>query len=368
MKPWWQPHIGDLEEKFVLDVLRSHYINEGHICTEFEQKLSKILNVPYVVATTSGTASLFLSLAALGVGPGDEVIVPDFTFIATANAARLTGAKVVLVDVDPETLTMDPEAFKAAITKNTKAVMPVHVSGRAAQMKEILSIAKEKNIFVVEDAAEALLSKYQGASLGNLGDLGILSFSANKMITMGQGGAVLTSDRKLYEKVRMLKDHGRPVRGTGGNDIHFITGYNFKLTNLQAAVGLAQLEYLPGRAKRASEIQKFYQEEFKSLEGLKILPFEKEDQPLWTDALSDQRDDICLALEKTGYECRKFWYPLHTQAPYQTNESLLQTATHLGPKAFWLPSHFLLTDSDLEKISESVKTFFKHRDRKGKVE
>jgi perosamine synthetase len=358
MKRWWLPEIGELEQKLVQEVLQSHYVNEGEVTSDFEKRLADLLNVPYVVATTSGTSALYLSLAALGIGPGDEVVVPDITFIATANAARLAGATIVLADVNEKNLLLDPRAFEKVITKKTKAVMPVHISGHAAPLEEIRALAKANGIFVVEDAAEALNSRHKGQALGTIGELGALSFSANKAITTGQGGAVLTRDKKLYEKIVMLKDQGRPVRGTGGNDIHFTTGYNFKLTNLQAAVGVGQLSYLHTRMKRFRELHSIYQNEFQNLKGLHILPFSSEEQPLWTDAICERRDELCEHLATNGFECRKFWYPLHTQAPYKDSDQRFPVASKVGPQAFWLPSSFLLTNDDISTIVKLVKKFF----------
>ncbi|SVB90055.1 uncharacterized protein METZ01_LOCUS242909, partial [marine metagenome] len=174
----------------------------------------------YAVGVTNGTSALFLALAALGIGHGDEVVVPDLTFIATANAVTLTGATPVLVDIDPATLTISPEAFEKAITAHTRAVIPVHISGRSADLPAIVAIAKEHGLAVVEDAAEAFASFHDGRALGTIGIAGCLSFSPNKTIMTGQGGMVLTDDEGLHLRLRELKDQGRPVRGTGGDDPH----------------------------------------------------------------------------------------------------------------------------------------------------
>ena len=210
---WWQPQIGKTERRLINQVLDDNYINEGGLTTEFEEKLAKLLGVKQVIATTSGTVAIFLALKALGVGPGDEVIVPDITFVATANAVDLCGAKPILVDIDPLTLNISPDTVTKAITSRTKAIVPVHYSGRAAKMDQILKIAKKHHLVVVEDAAEALLSKYKGRYLGTLGNAGCFSFSPNKTITTGQGGAIVTNDNKLATKLRGLKNQGRPPEG-----------------------------------------------------------------------------------------------------------------------------------------------------------
>ena len=190
------------EYSLIKEVLDSNYINEGDTTTRFEQKVAELVGAKHAIAVTSGTIAIFLSLAALAVGPGDEVIVPDVTFIATANAVRLAGANPVLVDVDPTTLNIDPEAVKKAITARTRAVVPVHVSGRAADMPAILEIARSHNLFVVEDAAEGFMSSLNGKFLGTIGHLGCLSFSPNKTITTGQGGMILTDNDALFARLR----------------------------------------------------------------------------------------------------------------------------------------------------------------------
>src|SRR5207253_5319079 len=234
--PWWQPRIGSEEGTRVLAVLDSEFINDGDVTSEFERRLAALAGCRHAVAVTSGTAALYLSLKAVGIGPGDEVVVPDLTFIATANAVTMAGATPVLADVDAKTLTLSTESFAQAITSRTKAVIPVHVSGRGADMDGITRIAAQHGLRVIEDAAEALGSFVRGLALGTIGDTGCFSFSPNKTITTGQGGAILTNDDQLHARLRALKDQRRPVRGTGGADLHPTVGYNFKFTNLQAAV------------------------------------------------------------------------------------------------------------------------------------
>jgi len=357
---WWQPQTGENEARLVQQVLESNFLNDGEFTTRFELKLSEILGCKHVVAVTSGTSALFLSLAGLGIGPGDEVIVPDVTFIATANAVTMTGARVVLADVVPETLNLCPAAFERAITPKTKAVIPVHVSGRPANMPAILKIAESHGIHVVEDAAEALLSKLNGKYLGTFGKSGIFSFSPNKTITTGQGGAVLTNDETLHFRLRELKDQGRPFRGTGGNDEHPRIGYNFKLTNLQAAIGLAQLEHLKDRVERLKRHYEIYQERLAHLDGISILPFKvgEGEVPQWVDSYVDRRDELEEFLSAQGAMCRKFWFPMHTHAPYRQSDELFPNSTRCVPRALWLPSAFTLTDDDIGKVCGLIRKFF----------
>ena len=356
---WWVPQIGDEERARVLKVLESTFLNDGEVTTQFEQRLAELLGIKHVVAVTSGTAAIFLALASLGVGPGDEVIVPDVTFIATANAVSLTGATVVLVDIDPKTMTMDPEAFARAITLRTKAVIPVHVSGRAADLTAILNIARAHGIHLVEDAAEALMSQFKGRALGTYGMLGCLSFSPQKLITMGQGGAILTNDDRLHTRLRELKDQGRPVRGTGGDDAHPSVGYNFKLTNLQTAVGLGQLGSLPTRLLQMQETYRRYTKGLQGVQGINLFPFhlDEGESPQWIDALADDRDGLDRYLLEHGAQCRRFWFPLHTQAPYREADDRFPQSTRCAPKALWLPSALTLSADDIARVCQTIIEF-----------
>src|SRR3989338_1398243 len=186
--PWWQPRVEREDYEFIKQALDANFINEGPLAERLEKEIASFLDAKYAVATTSGTIAIFLSLKAVGIGYGDEVIVPDATFIATANAVELTGAKPILVDINPNTLTISVDAIKKAVTPKTKAIIPVHVTGRGADMEKIMEIAKKQNIFVIEDAAEALGSKHNGKYLGTLGDAGCFSVAANKTLATGQGG------------------------------------------------------------------------------------------------------------------------------------------------------------------------------------
>jgi perosamine synthetase len=353
--PWWQPQLAGTEMEQLQRVLASNYLNDGSVTREFEQAFARTIGAPHAVAVTSGTAAIFLALAACGIGPGDEVLVPDLTFIATANAVRLTGATVVLVDIDRETLTMDPAAAARAITKRTRAIVPVHVTGRAGTFDAILALAESHNLAVVEDAAEALLSKHRGRMLGTFGRAGAFSFSPAKTFTTGQGGMVVTGDDALHTRLRELKDQGRAQTGTGGDDLHPVMGYNFKYTSLQAAIGLAQLSVVPERIARQVAIQRLYAKELSGLKGLRVLPFLDEEVPQWTDVLIEDRDRVAAELRAQGMHSRNFWLPLHSQLPYQQSDSFFPNAAWASPRALWLPSAFTLTDDDVHAVCDALK-------------
>lgn len=358
---WWLPQTGTPEERqYIKQALDDNYVNEGHLCVEYENKISELVGAEYAVGTTSCTIALFMSLKAFGIGHGDEVIVPDMTFIASANAVDLTGATPVLVDVSDD-ITISLDAIRSAITDKTKAIMPVHVTGRAADMEGILQIAKQHNLIIVEDAAEALMSKHKGRFLGTWGDTGCYSFSPNKTITTGQGGVVVTNSKEIYTKLKMLKDQGRPERGSGGDDIHHIRGYNFKFTNLQAAIGLGQLHYLDRRIKRMREIYSWYSEGLKEVSEVTLYQCDLDSGavPQWTDAVVEKRNELEAYLRENNIDSRKYWLPLHTQTPYKNENSGFAKSIALSASSLWLPSAFTLEKEDIEMTCTKIKEFYR---------
>jgi len=359
--PWWVTQFGRTERVLIDEAFASNFINDGDLTTRFENDLASRVASKYAVATSSGTAAIFLALAGLDIGHGDEVLVPDVTFIATANAVTLTGARPVLVDVDPCTLNMDPRAAERALSANTKAIVPVHVSGRGADMPSLLELGKRHNLPVIEDAAESLVSRRFGKTLGTLGVAGCVSFSPNKHITTGQGGMVFTNSEQLQVRLRELKDQGRPVRGTGGDDPHPRVGYNFKLTNVQAAIGLGQLELLDQRAKRLRDHYRIYREQLADLWQVEWPGFaiEEGETPQWVDVIvHERRNELEEFLAARQMGCRRFWHPLHTQPPYRQPDAAFPNSSRLMPKALWLPSAFTLTDADIAEVCRAIREFF----------
>lgn len=356
---WWVPQIGRKEGKYLRKVYCSSFPNEGELTKLFERKIAGLLGAKHAVAVTSGTAAIFLALKALGIGRNDEVIVPDMTFIATANAVELCGAKPVLVDVDPVTLNISPSAAEAAITGRTKAIVPVHVSGRASDMKALLRIAGARHLAIVEDAAEAFVSQHKRKYLGTFGACGCFSFSPHKTITTGQGGIVVTDDDRLHVRIRELKDQGRPVRGTGGDDRHDSIGYNFKFTDLQAAVGLGQLEYLAARIKKMKAIRARYHKNLRTVKGISLFDFDKGETPQWTDVLAERRDSLDAYLKSRKVNCRKFWFPIHQQIPYKLPDDRFPESTRLARKALWLPSAFTMSIKDVDRVCGIIKKFYR---------
>jgi len=363
--PWWQPEVGGAEHELLRSVLDSNFLNDGELTTRFEAEIARLIGAPHAVAVTSGTTAITLALLGLGIGSGDEVVVPDVTFIATANAVTLTGAKPVLADVDAATLCLAPEALRRVLTPRTRAVVPVHVSGRGGTLAAVLAVAREHGLCVVEDAAEALGSRHGGRPLGLHGDAGCFSFSPNKTITTGQGGMIVTRDARLHARLRELKDQGRPVRGTGGDDAHPTLGFNFKFTNLQAAVGLGQLQYFARRVERQQAIYRLYRDALRDVPGVRVFPcgVDEGEIPQWTDVDADDRDGLDRHLAAAGCHCRRFWHPLHTQPPYRGPDAAYPVATRAAPRALWLPSAFQLTDAQVGRVADEVRRHYHDRAR-----
>ncbi len=356
------PQVGTPNErKWITHALDTNFINEGPLATEFEKQIAARVGTKFAIAVPSCTTGIFLALKAAGVKPGDEVIVPDITFIATANAVDLCGAKPILVDIDPKTLTISIEAAKKAITSKTKAIAPVHVTGRAADMKAILALAAEHGLVVVEDAAEALMSQHEGQYLGTFGNAGCFSFSPNKTITTGQGGMIVTNDEQLATKIRALKNHGIPTRGTGGNDLHATIGYNFRMTDLQAAIGLGQLDFLEERVSRMKRHYELYSKELAGVPEVTLYPCNIAGGavPQWTDIVLEKRDELDTYLHEQNIDCRKYWFPIHQQVAYQLPDDAFPNSTRFSPRSLWLPSAFTLKDEEIMEVCRAIKQFFR---------
>jgi perosamine synthetase len=372
--PWWQPQTSEEDIARVSEVLRSNQLGDGAVVREFEKRITELLGCTYALMAPSGTAAITMGLIAAGVGPGDDVLVPDLTWVATATGVEMCGAKVVLVDIDPTTLNMSPEAMRRAITPRTKAIVPVHVSGRACDMEAINVIAKEHTLAVIEDAAEALMSKHRGKYLGTWSNAGAFSMSIFKLITSGQGGFIVTDDQALYEKMRELRNQGLPAGGqkllsrignflgvgASGSDERFNSvGYNFKTTNVLGALALGQLSALDFRMERIRRTYTIYKENL-APGTITLFPFDIQngELPLWIDAYTPKRDELCKYLQSKQIETRPFWLPLHQQKIYQGSDASFPAATAITPQSFWLPSAFTMTDDDALRVCKEINTFF----------
>jgi perosamine synthetase len=355
--PWFSVEAGAEEAARVGEVIASNYINDGNVTREFERRCAEILGVRHCVGVTSGTAGIALALMAVGIGPGDEVIVPDLTFIATANAVRLTGATVRLVDVEPRRFALDVDKAEAAIGPRTRAVVPVDVNGRGADYAALEKLCARRGLELVCDAAEAFGSRFQGRPLGSFGRAAAFSFSANKTVTTGQGGMVATNEDAVHDRLRELKDQGRRQQGTGGNDLHPVLGFNFKLTNLQAAVGLAQLDRLEARLDGFRRRDRWYRELLGDCPGIVLPTVDHNGGEItqWTDALIDRADEIESALSAEKIGSRRFWLPIHRQESYRAADAGFEAAIDVSARGLWLPSHFSLTQEEAERTASVIR-------------
>jgi perosamine synthetase len=354
--PWFSPEMTGDELAQLKRVLDSGFVNDGPVTKRFETEIARIAGTRFAVAVTSGTIAIFSALAAVGVRSGDEVLVPALTFIATANAVRLTGATPVLVDIEPERFAIDPEAALAALTPRTRAIVTVDVNGRGAAYDRIEPLCERHDLLLVTDSAEGLGSHYRGRPLGSFGQAGCFSFSPNKFVTTGQGGVVTTNDEALYHRLLEIKDQGRPVRGTGGDDMHPSMGFNFKFTDLQAAVGLAQLGSLDARVEAARRRDALYQEYLGNVQGVRLGAMqEKGEARLWADALIERRDAVAAAFAQAGIGFRNFWHPINVQRPYQDQRGPFPVAEKVSRQGMWLPSHFAITVAEMERTARVLR-------------
>ena len=360
--PVCEPKLGGNELKYVSECVRSNWISSaGSFIEKFENAFKRHCGTRYAVVCSSGTAALHLALAALGIKKGDEVIVPTFTMIATANAATYLGAKPVFVDADPVTWNIDTNKIEAKITKRTKAIIVVHTYGFPADMDRIISIAKKHNLFVVEDAAEAHGAEYKGRRVGSIGDVACFSFYANKIITTGEGGMVTTNIKEIAGKVKILRDH------SFSKERHFwhkCLGYNYRMTNLQAAIGLAQVERFKMLVEARIRNAKYYNLLLNDIKGIRFPPQAKGIKSVYwmysiliDDDFGLTRDKLRMYLAQRGIETRTFFIPLHLQPIYfkESNERL-PVAEELCRKGIYFPSAATLTTKDIEYIVDCIKS------------
>ncbi len=334
----------------------------GPFVERFERGFADYLGAEHALATSSGTTALHLSLAALGVGPGDEVIIPDLTFAASANAVIHAGATPVLVDVTPDSWTMDVAAARDAVSPKTRAIMPVHLYGQPAPMAELQALARELGLLLIEDAAEALGSTYDGRPVGGFGDAAIFSFFGNKLITTGEGGMAVFRSAEAAERAKILRDHGmRPDKRYW----HDVVGFNYRMTNLQAAVGCAQLEQIDRFIERKLEIGASYRRALADCPGL-TFPAVRENarNTYWlfslvvdAERVNTSRDDLMARLHKAGIETRPVFHPLHQMPPYESfgGGRSFEASTHISKSGISLPSSITLSDEDIEYVAGAIR-------------
>ena len=364
--PVAEPSLGEKELLYVTECVLTGWVSSaGKFVARFEEMFAEFCGTRYAIATSNGTTALHLALLSLGIGRGDEVIVPTLTFIATANAVTYTGARPVFVDSEPETWNIDPNLIEEVVTPRTKAIMPVHLYGHPANMDPILEIADRYGFAVVEDAAEAHGARYKGRRVGGIGDIGVFSFYGNKIVTTGEGGMVVTDRADLAEQVHMLRDHGMsPERRYW----HPVLGYNYRLTNLQAAVGVAQMEKVDAILAAKRRIAQAYNEGLRELPGVSLPP-----EAPWAynvywlysvlvDAgiFGHTRDDLMTWLKERGIETRPLFPPVHTQPIYATGQRL-PIAEHIASTGLSLPSAVGLSSEDVARVVQTIRTIAMER-------
>jgi perosamine synthetase len=356
--PVSQPSIGPREIDFVSNAVRSGWVSSiGEYIESFENKFAAFCGTKYALAVSNGTTALHLALVSLGVKSGDEVIIPDLTFVATANAVTYTGARAVPVDIDPRTLCIDPASVNAAITARTRAIIPVHLYGHPAAMDPLVKIARENKLLLVEDAAEAHGAEYGGRRVGSIGNCGVFSFYGNKVITTGEGGMITTSDPDLYSKAKLLRDHAMsPEKRYWHSEV----GFNYRMTNLQAALGVAQMERIEEFLAKRREIMRWYRRGFASMPSLR-LNYEEPGTAnvFWMicvevpEIAEAARAQLMTALRNGGVDSRPFFYPVSDMPMYSRANT--PVAHDISRRGLNLPSYTDLTEPDVVSICEIVR-------------
>jgi perosamine synthetase len=356
--PISQPSISELEVSYVTDAVRSGWVSSlGSYIKEFERSFAEYCGTERAVSVSNGTTGLHLALLAVDVGPGDEVIIPDLTFVATANAVAYTGAKPVMVDIDPETLCIDPKAVQGAISSRTRVIMPVHLYGHPADMDPINEIARKHDLIVIEDAAEAHGAEYKGKRAGSLARCGVFSFYGNKIITTGEGGMITTDDAGLCRKAERLRDHAmNPSKRYWHDEI----GYNYRMTNLQAALGVAQLKRIDEFSARRREIMEWYRAGLGNHSHVKL-----NRKAVWAahaywmvclevEGMSQaSRDSFITDLRSRGVDARPYFYPVSDMPMYPKSDTPI--SHRISACGINLPSFVGLRREQVDYICAVVK-------------
>jgi len=349
------------EKLYLLDCIESTWISSsGKYIDLFEEAFANFCGVEYALSCCNGTAALHLALLSLGVGPGDEVIIPTLTFVATANAVAYCGATPVFLDSEPDTWNLDPYQIESQITPRTKGIIVVHIYGHPVDMDPVMEISRKRGLFVIEDSAEALGAEFNGHRVGSLGDIGTFSFYGNKIVTTGEGGMVVTKDGDLANKVRQLKGQGMDPKRRYWFPI---VGYNYRMTNVAAAIGLAQLEMIDWHIARRRSIAKQYDQHLSGVSGISLQPEKPWARNVYwrNSVVLDQkllisRDAVMAKLQKVGIETRPFFYPMHILEMYRTIalDRKFPVADRLASSGFNLPSSAALSDDDVAFVCDQL--------------
>jgi len=355
--PVYQPSLAGNEKKYVRECLDSTWISsKGRFIAEFENAFAAFTGIPHAAAVCNGTVALHVALLALGVGPGDEVVVPSLTYIASVNAIRYTGAVPVFADVRPDTWQLDPDEVEKCIGPRTRAIMAVHLYGHPCEMDKLTDLASRKNLFLVEDCAEAFGSRYRGAHVGRSGHVSTFSFFGNKTITTGEGGMVVSSDKALIERAIHLKGQGLAQNREYWHDI---VGYNYRMTNICAAIGLAQIERAEELIARKRKIAGWYKQYLADVPLFMQGEFGEVVHSYWMiSALvtrAELRDPLRAALLSEGIETRPLFFPVHTMPMYARVGCTLPVTEDLSSRGITLPSWPGLSRKNVAEICAAIR-------------
>jgi len=363
--PVAEPEIGEDELQNVVTAIKSGWVSsKGPFIQKFEEKFSSYIGVKHGVATSNGTAALHLALTALQTKRGDEILVPALTFASVANTVLYTRAKPVFIDSHPDYWCINPSKVEEKITKKTKAIIPVHIYGNPCNMNSIMKIAKDHNLIVIEDCAEAHGAEYKDRKVGTFGDIACFSFYGNKIITTGEGGMCLTKDEDLAQKMSLLRDHGMNVKKRYW---HEVIGFNYRMTNMQAALGVAQLEKIDNFLKRKRKIANIYNSFLRNVKGVVShpkMPWAKNVYWLYSILIDSKaygisRDKLMNKLAKKGVETRRFFYPMHLMPPYKKYalKQYFPTTEELSSNGINLPSSVNLTEKEIYEVTHLITRF-----------
>ena len=363
--PISKPSITEKELAYVTDAVQSTWISSlGKYIDTFEAEFAKFCEAKYAVAVSNGTVAIHLALEALGIGEGDEVIVPDLSFVATANSVLHARATPVFADIDPYNFCLDPAVIESLITPRTKAIMPVHLYGHPADMKAICDIADKHQLLVIEDAAEAHGAMAYGKKVGSWGHCATFSFYGNKNITTGEGGMITTNDESFYQKCRHMRDHAMSKEKRYW---HTMVGYNYRMTNIQAAIGCAQLERVMDIMAKKEEIFSWYHRELDGFPGVSLnRTYPWATHAYWLICIElkgyteQQRDEFMLALKEDGVDTRPFFYPM-SDMPYLSKYTTNTPVTHrVYQQGVNLPTYFDLTREEVSQVCSVIKKHVKN--------
>lgn len=358
------PSITEKEISYVNDAITHGWNDQWNkYILKLENAFAKYIGVKHAMTTSSCTGAMHLALKSMGIRDGDEVLVPEITWVATASAVTYVGAKPIFVDIDYDTWCMDPSSLRSSITPKTRAIMPVHLYGHPANMNEIINIAKENNLLILEDAAPSLGAIYHGKKTGSFGNASTFSFQGAKIMTTGEGGIFLTDDTDLYQRVAKLGDHGRSLTRALWNDE---IGYKYKMSNIQAALGLAQLERIEELVAKKRQIFSWYQRELKYIDGI-ILNTEQSGcrNIYWMTTLILEknfgftRDEFITKLREWNVDSRPFFYPLSHMPMFERKHN--KNAEKLSQNGINLPSGHNLTEEDIVYVCEVIKKILEHK-------